>query len=204
MTTAVPDPQELLCLARAGNGQALGQLLEVYRNYLALLARVQIGRRLQGKVEAADLVQETFLAAHRDFARFRGTTEGEFVRWLQKILAGNLADLVRHYYGARRRDVRLERQLSDELYRSSRILARSLVARGSSPSQLAARRELAVRLADAIQTLPADYGEVIILHHLQELSFPEIARHMGRSLDSVKKLWVRGLARLRRSLGDSP
>jgi RNA polymerase sigma-70 factor (ECF subfamily) len=203
MDAAVPDPKELLRLARAGSGEALGQLLEVYRNYLALLARVQIGRRLQGKVEAADLVQETFLAAHRDFARFRGTTEGEFVSWLRQILAGNLADLVKHYYVARRRDVRLERQLSDELDESSRIITRSLVARGSSPSQQAARRELAVCLADALQTLPADYGEVIILRHLQELSFPDVARQMGRSLDSVKKLWVRALARLRRSLRES-
>src|SRR5689334_17428277 len=83
MSNAVPSPEQLLSLARAGSSQALGQLLEVYRNYLALLARLQIGRRLQGKVEAADLVQETFLAAHRDFARFRGTTEGELVRWLR-------------------------------------------------------------------------------------------------------------------------
>jgi RNA polymerase sigma-70 factor (ECF subfamily) len=204
MCTAVPDLQQLLSLARAGSSQALGQLLEVYRNYLALLARVQIGRRLQGKVEAADLVQETFLAAHRDFARFRGTTEGQFVRWLRQILAGNLADLVKHYFNARRRDVRLERQLADELDRSSRVLTQSLVARGSSPSQHAVRRELAVYLANALQTLPAEYGEVIILHHLQELTFPEVARHMGRSLDSVKKLWVRALARLRHSLGESP
>jgi RNA polymerase sigma-70 factor (ECF subfamily) len=203
MNAAVPDPEQLLNLARAGSGQALGQLLEVYRNYLALLARLQIGRRIQGKVEAADLVQETFLAAHRDFARFRGATEGEFVRWLRQILAGNLTDLVRHYYGARRRDVRLECRLADELDRSSRILTRSLVARGSSPSQQAARRELAVRLADSLHALPADYGEVIILHHLQELTFPDVARHMGRSLDSVKKLWVRALARLRRSLRES-
>lgn len=203
MNIAVPDPGQLLSLARAGSGEALGQLLEVYRNYLALLARVQIGRRLQGKVEAADLVQETFLAAHRDFARFRGTTEGEFVRWLRQILAGNLADLIKHYYVARRRDVRLERQLSDELDESSRIITQSLVARGSSPSQQAARRELAVCLADALQTLPADYSEVIILRHLQELSFPEVARQMGRSLDSVKKLWVRALARLRSSLRES-
>src|SRR5438067_1160990 len=123
----LPDPEPLLRLAQTGNGPALGQLLELYRDYLALLARLQIGRRLQGKVDASDLVQETFLKAHRDFARFRGTTEAEWVSWLRQILAFNVAHLVRHYYGTRRRDIRLERELVDELNQSSRVLDQSLV-----------------------------------------------------------------------------
>jgi RNA polymerase sigma-70 factor (ECF subfamily) len=70
-----PDLEHLLPLARTGDNDALGLLLEMYRSYLTLLARYQIGRRLQGKVDAADVVQETFLEAHRDFGQFRGTTE---------------------------------------------------------------------------------------------------------------------------------
>src|SRR5205809_7920171 len=116
------DPEELLRLARAQDGPARGQLLEMYRDYLTLLARLQVGRRLQGKVEAADLVQETFLKAHRDFDGFRGQTEGELVSWLRQILAACLAMLVRHYYGTQRRDVRLECALTVELDRSSRVL----------------------------------------------------------------------------------
>src|SRR5438552_18698210 len=106
---AGPDPEQLLVLARAGSGGALGQLLERYRSYLTLLARLQISRRLQGKVDAADLVQETFLAAHRNFVRFRGTTEAELVSWLRQILASRLAKLMRRYWGTQSRDVRLER-----------------------------------------------------------------------------------------------
>src|SRR5438270_9015702 len=98
----------LLSKARAGDGAALGGLLERYRDYLTLLARVQIGRRLQGKADAADLVQETFLHAHRAFPRFQGHSEGEFVRWLRQILATSLAHLVRRYCGTQARDVRLE------------------------------------------------------------------------------------------------
>ena len=204
MGSAVPDPEQLLNLARAGSSEALGRLLEVYHNYLGLLARVQIGRRLQGKVDPADLVQETFLEAHRDFAQFRGSTEEELVAWLRQILACNLANLVRHYLGTQRRNVRLERELADELDQSSRALDRSLAGRHSSPSQQAVRREQAVLLADALDRLPADYREVIIARHLEGLTFPETARRMGRSLDTVKKLWPRALARLRRSLGGPP
>jgi RNA polymerase sigma-70 factor (ECF subfamily) len=204
LTSAVHgEPEQLIRLARAGNGQALGQLLELYRNYLTLLARLQISRRLQSKVDATDLVQETFLKAHRHFGQFRGTSEVELVGWLRQILVLNVANLVRHYYGTRGRNIRLECELADELGRSSHALDHGLVARQSSPSQRAARREEAVLLADALAKLPADYAELIVLRHLQGLPFAEVAHRMGRSVDSVEKLWIRALARLRQLLGGS-
>jgi RNA polymerase sigma-70 factor (ECF subfamily) len=195
------EPDTLLQQARAGDGAALGRLLEQYRRYLTLLARVQIGQRLQGKVDAADLVQETFLEAHRNFDRFRGGTEGELIAWLRQILAARLADLLRRYLGTQGRDVRLEREIEDAFCRSSAALDRGLVAAQPSPSQLASRREQAVLLADALDQLPDDYREVLVLRHLEGLTFPEVAARMGRSLDSVEKLWMRGLARLRQLLG---
>ena len=75
--------------ARAGDGDARGQLLECYRPYLALLARLQISRRLQGKVDASDVVQDVMLETHRNFDRFRGGSETEFVAWLRGILAND-------------------------------------------------------------------------------------------------------------------
>ena len=196
------DPLQLLLEAQAGNAATLGRLLEMYRRYLALLARVQIGQRLQGKVDASDIVQETFLEAHRNFPRFRGKTEAELVQWLRQILAANLADLCRRYLGAQGRDVRLEREIQDAFDRSSVLLDQGLVANLSSPSQQAVRREQSVLLADALAQLPDDYREVLVLRHLEELTFPEVAQRMGRSLDSVEKLWMRGLAKLRQVLGE--
>jgi RNA polymerase sigma-70 factor (ECF subfamily) len=72
----------------------------------------------------------------------------------------------------------------------------------SSPSERAVHRERAVLLADAIKSLPPDYAEVIILRHLEGLSPAQVAERMGRSLDSVRKLWVRGIARLREILAE--
>ncbi len=191
------DPTQLLRDARAGNAELLGPLLEHYRRYLALLARVQIGQRLQGKVDEMDVVQEVFLEAHKHFDRFRGTNEAQFVAWLRQILAASLANLMRHYIGAKRRDVRLEQEMTDAVNRSSVALDRALVAPNPSPSQQASRREQAVLLADALGELPADYREVIVLRHLQGLTFPQVAERMGRSVTSVEKLWLRGLARMR-------
>jgi RNA polymerase sigma-70 factor (ECF subfamily) len=195
------NPEQLLQEARAGDPATLGQLLEQYRRYLALLARVQIGQRLQRKADASDLVQETFLEAHRQFPSFRGTSEAQFVRWLRQLLAGSLANLLRRYLGTRGRDVRLELEIEGALDQSSIMLDRGLVAAQSSPSQQAAGREQAVLLAEALAQLPEDYRDVLVLRHLEGLTFPEVARRMERSLDSVEKLWMRALARLRQTVG---
>src|SRR5260370_22819868 len=107
------DPGQMIQAAKKGGDAVLGSLLELYRNYLRLLARLEIGRRLQGKLDASDLVQETFLEAHRNFNRFPGTVEPQFVAWLRQILAAKVANLVRHYFATQARDVRVEEELPD-------------------------------------------------------------------------------------------
>ena len=192
----------LLGDARAGDGAAAGRLLERYSTYLTLLARAQIGRGLRSKVDPADIVQQTFLEAHRRVPQFRGNSEGELLGWLRRILAGQISATVRRYVGAKGRDVTLERELEAELDQSSQAMDGGLVAGLSTPSQQASRREQAVLVADALGRLSEDHREVVVLRHLEGLSFPEVAARMGRSEDSVQKLWVRALANLRRALGD--
>jgi len=197
------DVAGLLARVRRGEKQALGRLLELYRNYLTLLARSQIERELQAKAGASDLVQETFTEAQRGFAQFRGSCEPELMQWLRSILAHRIARLVRHY-GTQRRDVRLERQLSVALDESSLALERALETKEMTPSQAAARREDAVLLADALEGLPAPYRDVLVLRHLEGLTFDGVAERMGRTVDSVKNLWSRALGQLRRKMGESP
>ena len=122
--------------------------------YLGMLARVQIGRRLRSKLDADDLLQEAFLRAHRAIGRFRGTTGEEFLSWLRGILAHVLADQIRRYHGTGQRDPKLERALEFEFERSSEGFVRALAAPTSSPSQRAVRHERAVRLAQAMERLP--------------------------------------------------
>jgi RNA polymerase sigma-70 factor, ECF subfamily len=196
-----PDAHVLLQRAIDGERDALGDLLASYARYLTLLARVQIGRRIQGKIDPADIVQETFLEVQRQFPRFRGTSEGEFLAWLRRILAGQLAVMFRRFVGTQARDVGLEQELDADLDQSAQAIGEQLAASISTPSQRAARREQAVLLAEALGQLPEDYREVIILRHLESLPFAEVARRMERSEDSVQKLWVRALASLRGSLG---
>ena len=202
MSQSEEPAERLLLAARQGDERARGALLDRCRTYLELLARLEIGRRLQTKLDTADVVQETFLEAHRHFAAFRGSSEGEFTAWLRGILSAKVSNLVRHYLGTLGRDVRREEGLEIGFDHSSRLLDRGLLAPGSTPSQHAARREQGVLLAEALAKLPEDYREVVVLRHLEELSFPEVARRMDRSEDSVQKLWVRALARLRQAMGE--
>lgn len=192
-----PRVCELLHRARHGQAEAWQQLLETSRNYLARLARVQIDRRLRGKVTPSDIVQETFVEAFRSLERFSGTSEQEWLAWLRRILAHRLAHAARHFLLARGRDVRLEQQWDQALDQSSQRIA-AMASPQSSPSKHAMRLEEARLLAEVLSQLPAHYQEVIIARHLEQLSFPEVAARMGQTEAAVKKTWVRALAALRR------
>lgn len=194
------NPQLLLQQARGGDEAARGQLLMSFGNYLTLLARVQIGPRLQGKVDEGDIVQETFLDAHRQFAQFRGNSEAEVAAWLRTILAGKLGQVMRRYVHSKGRDVAVERELAARLEESSQALDGGLAASISSPSQRAQRRERSVLLADALAKLSEEHREVIILHHLQGLTFGDVAQRLGKTENSVQKTWIRALANLRQKL----
>jgi RNA polymerase sigma-70 factor (ECF subfamily) len=193
-------PEELIEAALSGEEGAAGRLMARYSTYLTLLARVEIGKRLQGKLDPADLVQETFLEAHRHFTAFRGSTEPEFVGWLRKIMAGVLANTIRRYFGTKARDPRLEQDLQVGIDQSSCIMGAQLVSPGSSPSESAARREQSVLFSDALDRLPDDYREVIVLRHLEALTFAQVGERMGRSVDSVEKIWLRAIAKLRQTV----
>lgn len=190
----------LLSLARQGDEAARGALLESYRSYLELLARVEIGRQLQKKLDTADLVQETFLEAHRNFSYFRGSETSEFAAWLRGIMAAKVTNLLRHYLGAQGRDIRRERGLEIDLENSSRMFDRGLQASQSSPSQHVAKREHGLLLAAALAELPEDYREVIVLRNFEELDFAEVASRMNRTVDSVQKIWVRALGKLKKTM----
>ena len=170
------DPELLLILAKTGYGPALVRLLDRCRLALAEQVRGQVGRRLRVKLDVEDVLQEVSLEACRAIGSFRGNTEGEFHAWLRKIMETVLLNQVRYYFCAQRRDLRRERRFGGDGENSSQWLERGLVAPNTSPTQQAARREGAARLAAALETLPPAYREVIVLRHLEGLSFPDLAR----------------------------
>jgi RNA polymerase sigma-70 factor (ECF subfamily) len=189
-------PATLLARAREGDRPALGELLELYRNYLRLIAAAQAGRTLRLKMDPSDLVQEALLEAQRDFERFDGASEPELLAWLRRILIRTLVDRAR-MEKALKRDAGRQESLEALLERSSTALHAALTAGIPGPCEQASRREEAVLLANALSRLPDTYREVIVLRHLDHKKFEEIAVRMGRSCGAIRKLWARAIVRLR-------
>jgi RNA polymerase sigma-70 factor (ECF subfamily) len=197
------DLTELLQCARQGCADSLGRLMELYRNYLRLIAAMQLNGQFREKFSASDIVQATFLQAHQRFADFRGNSEGELIAWLRKILVSQMMMEIRRY-STLARNVNVERQLHQQIDQSSILLAGIVAAKGETPSQTAMKRERAVILADALAQLPENYREVIILRHLRGYRFHDVAKEMDQTIDSVKSIWQRAIRRLRELLGDGP
>jgi RNA polymerase sigma-70 factor (ECF subfamily) len=190
----------LLDRARHGSKSSLGALLQQYRNYLVVLASMQIERRLQPRVSPSDVVQETMLRAHKNFAQFRGTTEQELLAWLRQILVNNLATFVEQHMLAARRDVRREismERIGAALEQSTILLAALIPATTKSPSMAVQQREEAVVLADRLAQLPEDYREVLVLRNMKGLAFEEIAQRIDRSVGATRMLWLRAIEKLR-------
>jgi RNA polymerase sigma-70 factor (ECF subfamily) len=200
MSSLSQDRQKaLIAAARDGDRSALGELLESYRVYLMLMARVEIDPRLRAKVAPSDVVQDTFVHAERGFADFRGDNEAQLVGWLRRILANQLAMHIRSFT-TQRRDIHLEVRLEDSLNRSSQALAACIIDSGSSPSCRVEKREQAVVVANALASLPSVVRQVLILRHVENHTFPDIARRMDRPLENVKSLWRRGIIQLRNAV----
>lgn len=186
--------------ARDGSAAALGQIMELCRQYLLLVANRELEPEFSAKGGASDLVQETFLEAHRDFARFEGTTHAEVLAWLRRILLNNLSNFRRRYAASEKRQIR--REISLDSTGSQDEAKRSLAVEGSSPSSHVAAKEKSADLDRALEGLPIDYREVILLRHEQGLSFAEVGQLMNRSAEAARKLWARAICLLREELED--
>ena len=194
------DVGMLLERARRNEVEPLGGVLQLYRNYLTILATTQLDRRLRRRMSPSDLVQETMLAACRDFGQFRGSSERELLAWLRQILIHCLHRAYETHLQARCRDVRLEvsiEQANKDLSRSVGGLAGVVAAPGPSPSAPMRERESAVKLADQLAKLCPDYRDVIVLRNLQGLSFEEVAERMNRKPGTVRMLWLRAIEKFR-------
>jgi RNA polymerase sigma-70 factor, ECF subfamily len=173
--------------------------IECFRSYLLLLAQMRLDRKLRGKLDASDVVQQTLLEAHQAMESFRGGDTAVQAAWLRQVLARNLANAVRDLTRAKR-DVRKERSLQGDLDASASKLENWLAADQSSPSQKAERHEGALRLAEALAQLPETQREAVVLRHFQGLSLAEIAEQLECTTAAVTGLLHRGLKNLRKSL----
>ncbi|MBN1395071.1 MAG: sigma-70 family RNA polymerase sigma factor [Pirellulales bacterium] len=185
----------LIEAARRGDAECRDRLFELCRSYLGFVARSQVETWLRRKVDASDLVQETMLDAYRDFERFEGNSEQQWLAWLRKILNHNAADFVRRYRLTAKRAAGREVSFKDP----DDSLARGApepAADQPTPSQEIMRLDTELRVTAALAKLSPDYQEVIMLRNLQRLPFNEVAERMGRKRPAVQMLWMRAIRKL--------
>jgi RNA polymerase sigma-70 factor (ECF subfamily) len=177
--------------------------IDRYRPLLRLQARqirLRLDAQLKGLWESSDLVQDAFCRAVAKVDQFRGTTAGELVVWLQRILANIAKDKIK---AAQRQkcDVGRLQALEQVVEDSSIRLDAFLAAQQSSPSERVARAEMLAQAAAAVEQLPEDQRDVIIYHYLHGKPVAQIAEQMGKTEKSVAGLLYRGMAQLREQLG---
>ncbi|WP_422931343.1 RNA polymerase sigma factor [Singulisphaera sp. PoT] len=180
-----------------GDKPNLGAELGRFREYLSLLARLEVSPRLRSAIDLSGVVQQTLLEAFRSGPQ--GRTSAQTAAWLRAILVNNLADEARRL-GARKRDIFRERSLDAALDRSASRLEGWLKADQSSPSQRAIRHEEFLELVQALAELPESQRQAVELHHLKGLSLAEIAEELGVTKPAVAGLLHRGLKALRAKL----
>jgi RNA polymerase sigma-70 factor, ECF subfamily len=181
--------------AKGGSSAAIGQLLDACRDYLFHLANQRVSSPLRAKVSASDLVQETSLDAHRDFADFRGERLEELLAWLRRILLYNAANARRRY------EVTGKRQVSREIpFDFHPAGTDQLKDNAPSPRSLLAQIEETQTIERALDRLPEDQRKVVVLRSREHLSFVEIGAQMERSAEAARKLWFRAVERLQQEL----
>ena len=187
-----------LLQAREGSSEALSNLLGKYRRLLLWTANQTLDAELRTKMGASDVVQETMLEAVRDFQQFCGETDEEWQAWLRQVLANNLANADRRFRRTTKRS--LEREKSMDAKSAVRRAVEFSAQREVSPDVLAIQKESGISLHLAITALPDDYRQLLMLRYQQQMAFTDIAKHMCRSENAVRKLWARAVQALQNQM----
>lgn len=175
--------------------------LDRHRAYLLMLAQMQFDRRLRGRLDPSDVVQETLQEAHEQRQRFRGDNSAQLAGWLRQMLRNNMIDAARRHLRGKRA-VDMERSV-EAINRSSIRLDAVLADSQTSPSENVARHEMLVNMAVALEKLPPDQAQAVRLKHLLGWSLKEIADRMDRSTPAVAGLLHRGLKNLRAQMEEA-
>ncbi|MDA0660690.1 MAG: sigma-70 family RNA polymerase sigma factor [Planctomycetota bacterium] len=207
MSTLDTDGQVLLERLRTGDERVLGDLFALYRNRLWRIVHFRIDRRLSGRVDADDILQEAYLAAADRLSHYLQAPEKSFFIWLRLIVTQTMVDVHRRHLGAKMRDARRDLSINDRQpfpMATSTSLAAQLLGQVSSPSQIAMRDELAVQLEKAIHGMEPIDQEVLALRHYEELTNSEVAEVMGIQQKAASIRYVRALKRLKDILEQVP
>jgi RNA polymerase sigma-70 factor (ECF subfamily) len=200
------ETDRLLRRASQGDRPGWGALLQRHRARLRRMVTLRLDQRLQGRIDASDVIQEAYLEASTRLEDYLRRPTMPFFLWLRFLTQQKLLELHRHHLGAQMRDA--GREVS--LYRgslpeaSSAALAAQLLGQDTRPSEAAVRAERKIRLQEALNTLDPMDREVLALRHFEQLSTAEVAQVLGVTPAAASKRYLRALRRLKEILDGMP
>ena len=200
------DHEELLERARGGDCAALAELFERHRGRLEQMVRLRLDQRLRGRLDPADVLQETYLDVARRFKEYAADPPLPFFLWLRSLAGQRLIDLHRQHLGAKMRDAGLEVSLyrGDFPRASSASLAELLLGRLTTASRAAIRAETQLRVQEALNAMDAIDREVLVLRHFEMLSNEEAAVVLGLKPSAASNRHLRALRRLKEIVAEVP
>ena len=188
--------QHLVTLAKEGDRDALEQLCQVYEERVHWIVRFRMGGEIRSKLDSMDVVQDAFVLALQDLEDFTYRDEGDFLRWMSKIVENRIRDDIKKLH-ADKRNIRKEVRLRNgppTTKRSSAGVAGPIPT--TTPSVIVSKREDLDKLEKAIDKLRPEYREAIILRKIEGLSYKEIGDRLGKSADAVGMLISRAMISL--------
>jgi len=194
--------EALLERAVGGDPRALDELLGCHRERLRRMISLRIDRRLQGRLDASDVIQEAFLEAYQHFEEYAGARKTPFFLWLRFLTRQKLLTLHRRHVGTQGRDPRREISLAEAgaPLATSESLAAALLGTETSPSQAAMRWELKAEVQGALNRMEAMDREVLALRHFEQLSNAEVAQELGITKAAASKRYIRAVQRMSETL----
>ena len=202
------ETDDLLARAQAGDEQAFAELFDRYRERLKRMVRLRLDRRLSGRVDASDVLQEAFIEVHKRLGEYteKKKVQLPFYLWLRLVTGQKMIDVHRHHLGAKMRDANQE----VSLYRgalpqaTSVSLAAHLLGRMTSATQAAIRAEHKLLVQEALNSMDPLDREVLVLRHFEQLSNDETALSLGIKKSAASQRYVRALKRLKEILTSIP
>jgi RNA polymerase sigma-70 factor (ECF subfamily) len=205
--TADDETQVLIQRALAGDESALASLFDGYRDRLRRMIRLRLDRRLSGRVDSSDVLQEAYLDVRKRIAEYaRDPAAMPFHLWLRLVAGQRLTDLHRYHLGAQMRDVGMEVSLHRGPFpqADSVSLAAQLLGKMTSASKAAIRAEHKLIVQEALNGMDPIDREVLALRHFEHLSNDETAQVLGLSKSAASNRYIRALKRLKEILSSIP
>ena len=196
---------DLIARLEAGDEHAFVELFSKYRERLKRMLEFRMDRRMRGREDPSDILQEVYIDAHQRIPHYLKRPELSFYVWLRQLTMQRLIDVYRRHLKSEKRDVKLEVLLDQPmLTASSASMAMNLAARFDSPSQLAMRVEMIAQIEAALEGMDPLEREILALRHFEELRNKEVAEVLGLKESAASNRYVRALARLRTILETVP